>query len=183
MLFPFQVSRPTSPNPSPFPSWWVFPSPFSPPLPPSRQESCSLWIPPWQDQGQASPSTGALTRLFIAWIFSLSTFQMLFLSWFPLWKPPIPFSQPLPPWGCSPTDPSTYYLPPHCSGIPLHCGIESSLDQGSLQDMWLEPWVPPCVLLDWWFSPWELWGEGSGWLTLLFFLWSCKPLQLHQSFL
>ena len=22
----------------------------------------------------------------------------------------------------------------------------------------LEPWVPPCVLLGWWFSPWELWG-------------------------
>jgi hypothetical protein len=22
----------------------------------------------------------------------------------------------------------------------------------------LEPWVPPCVLFDWWFSPWELWG-------------------------
>jgi hypothetical protein len=24
--------------------------------------------------------------------------------------------------------------------------------------MWLEPWVPPCVLFGWWFSPWELWG-------------------------
>jgi hypothetical protein len=22
----------------------------------------------------------------------------------------------------------------------------------------LEPWVPPCVFFDWWFSPWELWG-------------------------
>ena len=22
----------------------------------------------------------------------------------------------------------------------------------------LEPWVPPCVLFDWWFSPWEFWG-------------------------
>jgi hypothetical protein len=22
----------------------------------------------------------------------------------------------------------------------------------------LEPWVPPCVLFGWWFSPWELWG-------------------------
>ena len=22
----------------------------------------------------------------------------------------------------------------------------------------LEPWVSPCVLFDWWFSPWELWG-------------------------
>jgi hypothetical protein len=24
--------------------------------------------------------------------------------------------------------------------------------------MWLKPWVPPCVLFGWWFSPWELWG-------------------------
>jgi hypothetical protein len=24
--------------------------------------------------------------------------------------------------------------------------------------MWLEPWVPPCVLFGWWFSPWELLG-------------------------
>jgi hypothetical protein len=26
-----------------------------------------------------------------------------------------------------------------------------------LLHMWLEPWVPPCILLGWWFSPWELW--------------------------
>jgi hypothetical protein len=24
--------------------------------------------------------------------------------------------------------------------------------------MQLEPWVPPCVLFNWWLSPWELWG-------------------------
>ena len=24
--------------------------------------------------------------------------------------------------------------------------------------MWLEPWVPPCVLFGWWFRPWKLWG-------------------------
>ena len=22
----------------------------------------------------------------------------------------------------------------------------------------LEPWIPPCVLFGWWFSPWDLWG-------------------------
>jgi hypothetical protein len=27
-----------------------------------------------------------------------------------------------------------------------------------LLHMQLEPWVPPCVLFGWWFSPWELWG-------------------------
>ena len=26
-----------------------------------------------------------------------------------------------------------------------------------LLHMRLEPWVSPCVLLGWWFSPWELW--------------------------
>jgi hypothetical protein len=28
--------------------------------------------------------------------------------------------------------------------------------------MQLEPWIPPCVLLGWWFSPSEVWGV---WLT------------------
>jgi hypothetical protein len=37
--------------------------------------------------------------------------------------------------------------------------------------MQLEPWIPPCVLFDWWFSLWELWK--SGWM-MLFFLWGCK---------
>ena len=32
----------------------------------------------------------------------------------------------------------------------------------SLLHMRLEPWVPPCVLFGWWFSPWELW---SYWLV------------------
>jgi len=30
----------------------------------------------------------------------------------------------------------------------------------SLLHMQLEPWVCPCVLLGWWFSPWELWLVG-----------------------
>ena len=25
--------------------------------------------------------------------------------------------------------------------------------------MWLEPWVPPCILFGWWFIPWEHWGN------------------------
>ena len=29
-----------------------------------------------------------------------------------------------------------------------------------LLHMQLEPWVPPCVLFAWWFSPWELQGWG-----------------------
>jgi hypothetical protein len=31
-----------------------------------------------------------------------------------------------------------------------------------LLHMKLKPWVPPCVLFGWWFSPWELWGVLVG---------------------
>jgi hypothetical protein len=34
-----------------------------------------------------------------------------------------------------------------------------------LLHMWLGPWVIPCVLFGWWFSPWELWGGGGIWLV------------------
>ena len=45
--------------------------------------------------------------------------------------------------------------------------------------MQLEPWVPSCVLFDWWFSPWELWGVGGkaglgGW-------YCCLPMGLQTS--
>ena len=31
-----------------------------------------------------------------------------------------------------------------------------------LLHMRLEPWVSPCVLFGWWFSPWEFWGVLVG---------------------
>ena len=41
----------------------------------------------------------------------------------------------------------------------LHRTKSLSSHQGHpLLHMQLEPWVPPCVLFGWWFSPWELWG-------------------------
>ena len=40
--------------------------------------------------------------------------------------------------------------------------------------MWLEPWVPPCVLFGWWFSPWELW---SYWLVYIF----VPPMELQTA--
>jgi hypothetical protein len=43
-----------------------------------------------------------------------------------------------------------------------------------LLHMWLEPWVPPCVLFGWWFSPWELWRV---WLVNVVFL----PMGLQTS--
>jgi len=43
-------------NPSPFPSIWLFSSPSSPPpLPPSLQQSRSLGVQSWQDQGLPLP--------------------------------------------------------------------------------------------------------------------------------
>jgi hypothetical protein len=44
----------------------------------------------------------------------------------------------------------------------------------SLQHMWLEPWVPQCVLIG--LVPGSY--GGTGWFILLFLLWGCKPLQL-----
>jgi hypothetical protein len=51
----------------------------------------------------------------------------------------------------------------------------------SLLHMKLEPWVPTCVLFNWWFSPWEL--GGTDWLILLFLQWDYKPFQILQFFL
>ena len=64
----------------------------------------------------------------------------------------------------SPTNPLLLQHP----SIPLHWGIKPSQYQGgspSIDDwqghpllhMQLEPWVPPCVIFGWWFSPWEFW--------------------------
>jgi hypothetical protein len=49
-----------------------------------------------------------------------------------------------------------------------------------LLHMRLETWVPSCVLLGWWFSPWSSWG--SGWLTLLFFIWILNPYSSFNPF-
>jgi len=65
MLFPFPVCRPTSPLPLSLPFYMGVPLPILHPLPPSPQESRSLGGPALAGP-RASPSTGALTRLFIA---------------------------------------------------------------------------------------------------------------------
>ena len=63
--------------------------------------------------------------------------------------------------------PPNHPLPPTCPPITLPWGIETSQDQRTtthvqqghpLLHRRLEPWVAPCVLFGWWFSPWELWG-------------------------
>jgi hypothetical protein len=69
----------------------------------------------------------------------------------------------------SPSSPTHPLLLPY-PGIPLHWGIYRDstgprvfppidVPQGyPLLHMQLEPWVPPCALFGWWFSPWVLCG-------------------------
>jgi hypothetical protein len=93
------------------------------------------------------------------------------LSQFPLWKPPIPSPLILILWGCSPTHPPTPASQPSHSptlGHRAFTGPRTSsptdVQQGHpLLHMWLELWVPPCVLFGWWFSRWDL-GGGGVWL-------------------
>jgi hypothetical protein len=72
--------------------------------------------------------------------------------------------------------PPTHWLPPPCPGISLHWGILTwNLHRTKgFSSHWcprrpsfamqLEPWVTPCVLFSWWFSPWELSGV---WLVII----------------
>jgi hypothetical protein len=104
------------------------------------------------------------------WIFSLFTFQILF---------PFPVSPPETPYPIPPPPASMQVLPTHPPTLPpgpgiAHWGIEPSQEQGpppidALQGhhplhIWLELWIPPCLLFGWWFSPWQLWGRGI-WLV------------------
>ena len=47
-----------------------------------------------------------------------------------------------------------------------------------LLHMYLEPWVPSCVLFGWWFSPWELWRVLVG----TYYCSSCMAANLFSSF-
>ena len=80
--------------------------------------------------------------------------------------PRFPSPLPLLLWGCSPTHPPTptslpWYSPTlrHQAFTGPRASPPTYVQKGHpLLHMWLEPWVPPCVLLGWWFSPWELLG-------------------------
>jgi hypothetical protein len=86
-------------------------------------------------------------------------------------KSPIPSLLPLLLRGCSPTYPPTPASPPWHSPILGHRAFTEpkallpidAWHSHPLLHMRLEPWVPPCILLGWWFSPWELWGSLVGW--------------------
>jgi len=82
------------------------------------------------------------------------------LSWFSLQKPPLPsllplFTNPLTPASCSCHPPTPGHQP--FTGPRASPPIDDCLGRPLLH-IQLEPWVPPCVLFGWWFSPRELWG-------------------------
>jgi hypothetical protein len=103
---------------------------------------------------------------------------MLSPSSFPLQKRPIPSPSPYSPTHSHPFSLSCHSLTlGHQAFTGLRISHPIDVPQGHpLLHMWLEPWVPPCVLFDKWFTPWEPWGY---WLIhIVFLLWGCKPLQL-----
>jgi hypothetical protein len=107
-------------------------------------------------------------------------FKCYALSWFPLWKPPIPHPLPL---LTNPPTPATLSWHSPTLGHWALTGPRASPPTDDQQDypllhMSLEPWSPQCIHFGWSFSPWELWG-----FILLFLPWGCKPLQLLGSFL
>ena len=126
--------------------------------------------------------------LFFSWIFYLFTFQML--SPFPVSPLETPILCSLLPlflWGCFPPPASPLWLSPtlgHRAFTRPRAAPTIDVWQGHLLHMWLKPWVRPCVLFGWWFSPRELWGQGGVWLVdIVVISMGCKPLQLLLSFL
>jgi hypothetical protein len=129
------------------------------------------------------------------WRFYLFTFQMLFPflgfpSRNPISHPPSPCfyegSSHPPIHSCLTSLPwHSPTLEPQAFTEPMTSPPTDARKGHPLLHMQLEPWIPPCVLFGWWFSPWELGvgGRGSGWFIVLFLLWDCKPLQLIQFFL
>ena len=103
------------------------------------------------------------------WIFSLFTFKILsaFLV-IPLKITlPYPLTHPLPlltnllnptfwPWHSPTLGHRTFTGQRASPPIDIWLGHP-------LWHMHLKPWVPPCVLIGWWFSSWELWGVLVSW--------------------
>jgi hypothetical protein len=108
--------------------------------------------------------------IFLYWLFYLFTFLMLFQ--FPLANLlSRPLSLPL--WECSstytPTSPALHSLTLRhqaFKGPRVAPPIDAKYGR-PLPNMQLEPWVSPCVLFGWWFSPWKLWEM---WLVDIFVL-------------
>jgi len=137
-------------------------------------------------EGEKYPRTHWYRRQFFIGYFVYLHFKCYFFPSFLSWNPLshlAPASM-----RCVPT----HCFPPPCPGVPLYWGVKPSKGQGPLL-----PLMPDKAILDyicsWSHGLLHMYSSvgglvpessvGSGWLILLFFLWSCKPLQLLQSFL
>jgi hypothetical protein len=95
--------------------------------------------------------------LYIYLIFSLYISNIILFTGFPsenpLYHPPPPTHQPTHfttlAWHSPTVGHSAFSGPRAFPPIDVQQGYP-------LLHMQLEPWVPPCVLFGWWFSPWEL---------------------------
>jgi hypothetical protein len=70
--------------------------------------------------------------------------------------------------GASPPSPTSppWHSPTLGHGAFTRPGASPPIDGYPLLHLLVESWVTPCVLFGWWFSPWELWGQGPDWLIL-----------------
>jgi hypothetical protein len=107
------------------------------------------------------------------WVFSLLTFQMLSPFLVSIQETTIPLPPPH-----THTSMRVFHIhtltpafwPLHCPTMghlvftaPRDSSPIDSLQEHHLLSMWPESWVPPCVLLGWWFSLWEFWLGLVGW--------------------
>jgi len=86
----------------------------------------------------------------------------------------------------------THPLLLHCTSIPLHLGIKPPQDQGLplllMPDkailcsicIWSQGSHPPCILLGWWSSLWEHYGQSMLFYGVLIPLCSSSPLPASQ---
>ena len=101
-----------------------------------------------------------LVKTFFLLFFLLHISNVIPLSWFLLWKSPIPFHLPLL------TNVPTPTSWPWNSPILGHRAFTRPRTSPSTDDLLgypllhvqLEPRVPPCIIFGWWFRPRELWG-------------------------
>jgi hypothetical protein len=132
-----------------------------------------------------------------SWVFLKFFLFICFLldSFFTYISNVIPFPSPCP-WNLLSYSPSLCFyegdhppthLPSHSPtlGNPAFTGPRASppidaQQSHSLLHMRLEPWVLPCILIGWWFSPWELWRRWDliGWYCCS----SCGAVNPFSSF-
>jgi hypothetical protein len=138
----------------------------------------------------AAGKTWEASQFFVFCFLKLDVFLYLHfkcypLSQFPLQKPLIP--SPPPASMRVPTHPTTHSLTP--TSLPWH---SPSQNQGPLLQLMPNKAIL-CYICGWSHGSLHVYSfvgglvpgssGGSGWLTLLFFLWGWKPLQFLQSFL